>query len=197
MPAVWRFANSDDWDDSVVAQLPLLIRPAGTHGGIDLELVRTAAELAQRRAAQTGPVYVSQFVDFRSADSCFRKYRMIFIDRKPYPYHLAIGSEWMVHYYRVGMESCPWKIEEEKAFLEDPEAAIGPAGMRAIESIAARLDLDYAGVDFSVLADKRLLIFEANASMLVHPEELSGPLKHKNSYVFRIQDAFEADAATG
>jgi Flp pilus assembly protein TadD len=191
VPAVWRFAHSADWDESVVAQLPLLVRPAGSHGGTGLELVRTAAELAQRRAAQTGPVYVSRFVDFRSADSCFRKYRMIFIDRNPYPYHLAIAPEWMVHYYTAGMESSPWKVEEEKAFLENPEAALGPAGIQAIKSIGARLDLDYAGIDFSVMADKRLLVFEANASMLVHPEDLSGPLKHKNRYVFQIQHAFE------
>src|SRR5208282_3727701 len=99
VPAVWRFADSTDWDEAIVDQLPLLIRPVHTQGGIGLVLARTATELAQCRAMQTGPVYVSHFIDFRSADSWFRKYRMIFIDRKPYPYHLAISQNWMVHYY--------------------------------------------------------------------------------------------------
>ena len=190
VPAVWRFANRSDWDESIVDQLPLLIRPVTSHGGVDLELVTTADELAQRRAAQRGPVYVCRFVDFRSADSWYRKYRIIFVDRKPYPYHLAIAQKWMVHYYTAEMESCPWKLEEETRFLQDPEAVLGPVGMAAIQTIGERMDLEYSGIDFSLMADKRMLVFEANPTMLVHPETIGGPLEHKNRYVFRIQDHF-------
>jgi hypothetical protein len=191
VPAVWRFANSIDWDESVVDHLPLLIRPVTSHGGVDLELVTTADGLARRRAAQRGPVYVCRFIDFRSADSWYRKYRIIFVDRKPYPYHLAIAQKWMVHYYTAEMESCPWKLDEETRFLQEPEAVLGPVGMQAIQTIGQRMDLEYSGVDFSLMADKRILVFEANPTMLVHPENIAGPLDHKNRYVFRIQDHFE------
>ncbi len=191
VPAVWRFANRTDWDESVVDQLPLLIRPVESHGGAGLELARTPAELARCRASQSGPVFVCRFVDFASADSWFRKYRMIFVDRLPYPYHLAISPNWLVHYATAAMESNPWKLAEEKVFLQDPEAALGPAGMRAIEAIAARIDLDYSGIDFSVMEDKRILVFEANPMMLVHPETIGGPLEHKNRCVFKIQAQFE------
>ena len=191
IPPVWRFANSTDWDGAIVDQLPLLIRPVHTQGGVGLVLARTASELAQSRATQSGPVYVSRFIDFRSSDFWFRKYRMIFIDRKPHPYHLAISQNWMVHYYTAEMESCPWKLEEEKVFLQHPEVVLGPLGMQAIQSIGASMDLDYAGIDFSIMPDGRILVFEANTSMLVHPENASGPLAHKNVYVRRILDAFE------
>ena len=191
VPAVWRFATGSDWDEALVEQLPLLIRPVHTQGGIGLVLATTPTELAQGRAEQSGPVYVSRYIDFRSADSWFRKYRMIFIDRKPYPYHLAISQNWMVHYYTAEMESCPWKLEEEKEFLQHPETVLGSAGMQAIRAIGARLDLDYAGIDFSIMPDGRILVFEANPTMLVHPENISGPLAHKNIYVHRILDAFE------
>lgn len=191
VPAVWRFASSALWDESVVEQLPLLIRPVDSHGGAGLELTRTAAELARCRAAQRGPVYVSRFVDFHSADSFFRKYRIIFIDRKPYPYHLAIAPNWLVHYFTAGMEPHAWKLDEEKAFLRDPESALGSAGMRAMHAIGARMDLEYSGIDFSLTPDKRILVFEANPTMIVHPEPIGGPLEHKNEYVFRIQADFE------
>jgi len=134
---------------------------------------------------------VSRFVDFRSSDSWFRKYRMVFIDRKPYPCHLAISKNWMVHYASAEMESFRWKLDEERRFLKDPESFFGAACMSSLESIGKAIDLDYAGIDFSILRDGRILVFEANPTMLVHPENISGPLDHKNEYVYRIQERFE------
>ncbi|MDE2004198.1 MAG: hypothetical protein KGJ25_11760, partial [Betaproteobacteria bacterium] len=192
VPPVWRFANRADWDESVVECLPLLILPVDSHGGAGLKLARTVNELAQYRASQSSPIYVCPFIDFRSADSWFRKYRIIFIDREPYPCHLAISQNWMVHYYTADMESHPWKLEEEKAFLRDPEVVLGAANMEALRSIGARMDLEYSGIDFSIMQDKRILVFEANPTMLVHPEGIGGPVEHKNEYVFRIQSHFEA-----
>jgi hypothetical protein len=58
------------------------------------------------------------------------------------------------------------------------------------------MELDYAGVDFSLLPDGRVLLFEANATMLVHPEAKDGPLAHKNPAIERILAAFQALLAT-
>jgi hypothetical protein len=90
------------------------------------------------------------------------------------------------------MQDHAWKLEEERRFLADPASVLGERGMAAIESIGKRLDLDYGGVDFSILPDGRVLVFEANATMLVHPEKEAGPLGFKNPFVQRILDAFEA-----
>ena len=65
------------------------------------------------------------------------------------------------------------------------------SNLPALEAIAQRLDLDYAGVDFSVLLEQQLLIFETNATMLVHPETQEEALKFKNRYVQDILDAFD------
>ena len=98
----------------------------------------------------------------------------------------------MVHYYTADMGDHAWKLEEEKRFLQDPQAALGAAAMQTLREIGERLDLDYAGIDFSLLPDGRVLVFEANSTMLVHPEKADGPYAHKNAYVRRILDAFEA-----
>ena len=45
---------------------------------------------------------------------------------------------------------------------------------------------------FTLLDDGRVLVFEANATMLVHRERADGEFAHKNAYVQRIGEAFEA-----
>jgi len=135
--------------------------------------------------------YVTAFHDYRSADGFFRKYRMIFVDRKPHAYHLAIGGHWMVHHQSTDMAGDPTRIAEELAFLRDPQAAIGPRAMAAIRAIGQRLDLDYGGIDFSVTAGGQVLLFEANATMLTHLEPADGPFAAKNAYIAPILRAFQ------
>ncbi len=189
---VRRYADAQDWDKDLDARLPLLLRPIHTQGGEGLERMTTPEDVRRQRERQQGPVYVFPFIDYRSCDGYWRKYRVIFIDRQPYPYHLGISRDWMVHYYTADMGDHAWKLEEEKRFLQDPRAVLGAAAMQTLREIGARLDLDYAGIDFSLLPDGRMLVFEANTTMLVHPEKADGPYTHKNAYVQRIFAAFEA-----
>ncbi|MFM0205652.1 hypothetical protein PQR53_38235 [Paraburkholderia fungorum] len=170
---------------------PVLARPAATHGGDGLMLCESLAALEAWRSAQTGLAYLTAFRDYRSVDGFYRKYRIIFVDREPHPYHLAISPHWMVHYYSADMEPHPWKLDEERCFLDDPHAALGERVMRAVAAIGKRLDLDYGGIDFTVLPGGQVLVFEANATMLAHFERETGELAHKNPYVQRIVDAFE------
>ena len=172
------------------ALLPALVRPIGAHGGAGVQRVGTEAALAAA-LAQAGPAYVTNFVDSRGTDGFYRKYRAIFIDRVPYAYHLAIGRAWLVHYWTAGMDQDPTRRAEEARFLHDPAAVLGAAGMAALAAIGARLDLDFAGIDFALLPDGRLLVFEANATMLVHPED-DPRFAYRNQAVARILAAFEA-----
>jgi glutathione synthase/RimK-type ligase-like ATP-grasp enzyme len=120
---------------------------------------------------------------------------MIFVDRVAYPYHLAISPDWMVHHGTAGMAADVARKAEELAFLEHPEAVIGARALAAVRAIGGRLDLDFAGLDFALTPDGRVLVFEANATMLVHPEAPDGPFAHKNPFVRRILDAFAATIA--
>jgi hypothetical protein len=172
------------------AQYPLILRPAGSHGGAAAALARDRRAVENSALGECDVVYATAYHDYRSADGHFRKYRMIFVDRKPYPYHLAISQQWLVHYFSAEMQTETWKPEEERRFLESPAQALGLPAMQALEAIGRRLDLDYAGADFSVLADGSVLVFEANPTMLVHPERENGPFAHKNRYVAAIVDAF-------
>lgn len=168
--------------------LPALYRPLASHGGKGV--VRCDDVAALLAAAAAGPGYLTRYVDYRSADGYFRKYRMVCVDRRPYPYHLAVSRHWLVHYFSADMAGDPQRIDEERRFLADPGAALGVRAQAALAAVAQRLDLDYGGIDFGLLADGRVLVFEANATMLIHRERADGPLAHKNASVDTIVDAF-------
>ncbi|CAN7417685.1 hypothetical protein LJR029_006983 [Caballeronia sp. LjRoot29] len=172
---------------------PLLARPVAAHGGDGLILCDTIETLEARLStqAQAGAQYLTAFRDCQSADDFYRKYRVIYVDRRPLPYHLVISPHWIAHYFSADMESHAWKLDEERRFLQDPRATLGERAMNAIEAIGQRLDLDYGGIDFTLLPDGQVFVFEANATMLAHYERDSGVLAHKNPHVQHIIDAFE------
>ena len=76
-------------------------------------------------------------------------------------------------------------------FLDDPATVLGAAAMQALRAIGQRMNLDFCGIDFSLLEDGRILLFEANATMLVHLEQFHAALQFRNPYVQRILDAFD------
>ncbi|MBV8660452.1 MAG: tetratricopeptide repeat protein [Burkholderiales bacterium] len=170
---------------------PLLVRPSGSHGGMYLDKVDDIAALEALVTLHADAYYVSRFHDYRSSDGYYRKYRIVFVNGQPYPYHLAISEHWLVHYETAGMQGMAWKQAEERRFLEDPTQALGEIAMQAINAIGQAMSLEYCGVDFSLLPDGRVLVFEANATMLVHPEPDDSELAYKNPYVRRILEAFE------
>jgi hypothetical protein len=165
-----------------------LVRPIGSHGGKGLCLVRPGEPLEPLTPARA--YYLTEFVDFAAPDGLYRKHRVVFVDGRALPYHLAISPSWMVHYESSGMDKRPDLLAEEMRFLEDPAAALGARAWAAVNGIGAAMGLGYAGVDFSLLPDGRVLLFEANATMLVHPEAPDGPLARKNPIIQRIFDAF-------
>lgn len=191
VPRIRRIARADMTAFATTgeqSERSLLVRPVGSHGGDDLMRIEDRAELvpyAERVPADE--YYVSDFCDYRGADGFFRKYRLIFVDRQVFPYHLAITRHWLAHYWRAEMADTMKR--EEEAFLADFRQAFRGAAADAVGEAARRLDLDYAGMDCTLLPDGRVLVFEANAAMLVHLRELREQFAYKHAHVPRIIDA--------
>ena len=55
--------------------------------------------------------------------------------------------------------------DEEASYLADAAAYLGSAAIRALERIAASMQLDYGGIDFGIAPDGRVIVFEANGAM--------------------------------
>jgi hypothetical protein len=94
------------------------------------------------------------------------------IDGELYPLHLAISRNWKIHYFSADMADNRENRVEDAQFLADMPGVLGPKAMAALQSIQAALGLDYAGVDFGLNRNGDVLLFEANATMIVlQPDE--------------------------
>jgi tetratricopeptide (TPR) repeat protein len=171
--------------------LPVLARPAGTHGGDDFKKIESLDELARFLAQRReDDHYVIEYVDYASSDGHFRKYRFIFVGEEILPYHLAIGNDWKVHHVSTDMASQPWMQQEEAAFLAYPAAIFNAAHYQALRVVRERFGLDYFGIDCGLDPAGNLIVFEVNASMLVHDDNAEFP--YKDPFVHVIKTAFDA-----
>jgi tetratricopeptide (TPR) repeat protein len=147
---------------------PILVRAPGFHAGKNFEKVQRAEDLAAAVAALPGEeTIVIAFVDTRGGDGKVRKYRVIFVGGAMYPLHLAIASQWKVHYFSADMAENAANREEEEIFLADTSAALGTKAMEALERVRETLGLDFGGIDFALAPDGGIVVFEANATMVV------------------------------
>jgi len=167
----------------------ILVRPAGTHGGDDFEKIEDKELESLLAHTPDSDRYLIEYLDYRSTDGYFRKYRFIFVDQQILPYHLAIAADWKVHHDNTDMGDHPWMQQEEETFLRDPGAVFNAGHDRVLREIQQRIGLDYFGIDCALDRSGNLVVFEVNASMLVHDHNEEFP--YKAPYVLRIKTAFD------
>ena len=155
---------------------PLLLRSPGFHTGQHFVLVEHRAALEAAVASLPGnALFAIEYLDARGHDGMARKYRVMFIGGEIYPWHLAISPDWKVHYYTADMETNAGFRAEEQRFLEDMSAVLGARAMAALSALNQRMGLNFAGADFALSEDGSVLLFEANATMVINaPPE--GPI---------------------
>jgi len=172
---------------------PFIIRPLDSHAGNDLAKIDDADALDRYLAAtvHTEAFYLSAFVDYRNADGYYRKYRIAFVDGTPYPVHLAISPRWMIHYYNAEMADNAWMRDEEHTFMRDMNSVFSGALADGLGDIARAMPLDYFGIDCSIAADGRVLLFEASTAMIVHLRDPVDLYPYKAQYVPRVIHALE------
>jgi tetratricopeptide (TPR) repeat protein len=124
---------------SLDVSFPLIVRVAGTHGSDEMEQLSDVRNLeAFVRDRPESEFHVFEFIDYRSADGLFRKYRFIFVGDEILPYHLAISSQWKVHHASTDMANQAWMQAEEKKFLQHPETVFSPEAFGALRAIQSK-----------------------------------------------------------
>ncbi len=173
-------------------EFPLLIRTPGYHTGLHFLRIEAIEQLPAALAELPGEdLTVLSYLDARGSDGKARKYRVMMIDGKLYPLHVAISSHWKIHYFTAEMAENPDHRAEDAAFLENMPDVLGSRAMAALAEIQSRLGLDYAGIDFGLSADGEILLFEANATMVVNPPERDPKWAYRRPAVERIFDAMQ------
>jgi hypothetical protein len=172
---------------------PLIVRPVGSHAGKGLKRVEDGAALAAYLdEAQPEMAYISRFIDYAGADGRYRKYRIAFIGGRPFLAHMAIGDHWMVHYLNAGMAESQAKRDEEDAVMAAFDRDFAARHAAAFEQMSARLGLDYYAIDCAETPDGRLLLFEADISMIVHALDPVSLYPYKRPQMMRLFKAFAA-----
>ena len=155
--------------------------------------VERAGDLAASIADLPGDELLAiQLLDARGSDGLFRKYRVMMIGGALWPLHLALSPDWKVHYFSAAMaENADARLEEAR-FLADMPGVLGANAMAALGAIAERLGLDYGGVDFGLSADGEVLLFEANAGMVIQPPAPEPIWDYRRAPIGRALEAVRA-----
>lgn len=171
-------------------RFPLLVRTPGFQTGRHFVLVESADGLAGAVAGLPGrQLMVIEFLNARGSDGMLRKYRVMMIDGRLYPLHLAISGHWKVHYFTADMAESAGHRAEDAAFLGDMPRVLGAGVMETLAQIQSVLGLDYGGIDFGLSAAGEILFFEANATMVVNLPEPGQRWAYRRPAVERILQA--------
>jgi hypothetical protein len=172
---------------------PIIIRPRGSHAGTGLAKIDDSGAL-DRYLAERPEVefFVSRFVDYADGDGLFRKYRVVFVDGRPYACHMAIADRWDIWYLNAGMAFSDEKRAEEASFMRGFDEIFAVRHRHALAAMADRVGLDYFTVDCAVNKNGELLIFEADNTAVVHNMDSPELFPYKSRQMNKIFDAFAA-----
>ena len=202
-PKTLRLSRRDVTTESIVKTIsdnglsfPLIIRRVGTQSAVSTQKLKGAEDIADYLDSTEGDeFYIIQFIDCRFKQKYYRKLRLFCIDAKLYPVVCHIDKMWNVHggNRKTLMKQNEWMQNEEKQFLEDFTSYIGKPNRDRIESLHSLVDLDFYGIDFTIMDDGGILIYELNAAMR-HSFVHTKALPYLTPYLRKISNAFEAMA---
>jgi glutathione synthase/RimK-type ligase-like ATP-grasp enzyme len=148
---------------------PYFVRVAGGHHGRNMVRLDSPGDMSSLHALPFDgrDYYLSQFVDYRAEDGLYHKLRIIVIDGEPLLRHALYHDNWLVHASARAFMKQRESWQEDIARFDRLSAEELPKLRSLIDEITKRLELEYYGIDCSLLPDGRLLVFEANANMNV------------------------------
>jgi hypothetical protein len=180
-------------DVAAELEFPIIIRPRGSHAGVGLARIDDGAMVERYLADRPEQeFFVARFVDYAESDGLFRKYRIVFVDGRPYACHMAIADRWDIWYLNAGMAFSAEKRLKEESFMRDFDGDFAVRHQAALAAIAERVGLDYFTVDCAENKKRELLIFEADNTAVVHNMDTPEVFPYKPPQMRRIFEAFAA-----
>ncbi|HEX8469374.1 MAG TPA: hypothetical protein VF620_16380 [Allosphingosinicella sp.] len=177
--------------DTGAISFPAIIRVAGTHSGEVLGVCRSLEE-AEAVVPKNQHCIATEFVDYRSHDGIFRKYRVFVIGQELIFRHIAFSDQWNVHAGDRGrfIQAHPSAVAEWRRWSEQGLAALPSGVIGSLQAIRARIGLDFFGIDFGINEAGELVLFEANATMSFFPFPTEPEYAFASACLPAAQDAF-------
>jgi hypothetical protein len=180
-------------DIAAELRLPIIIRPRGSHAGVGLAKLDDTAAIARYLAERSEQeFFVSRFVDYASEDGQFRKYRLAFVDGRPYAGHMAIADRWDIWYLNAGMTESLAKRLEEETFMRTFDTGFARRHHSVLTAMAQRIGLEYFTIDCAENKNGELLVFEADNTAVVHNMDSPEMFPYKPPQMRAIFAAFAA-----
>ena len=151
------------------SRFPVIARPVNSHAGHGLCKLDDCDQVAEYlETHDCDEFFVAPFIDYRSSDGRFRKYRIAMIDGQPFAAHMAISHHWMVHYLNADMLNNARNRDSEAEFMSNFDSDFGVRHRRSLAEIDRRIGLDYYSIDCAETIDGQLLVFELDNGAVVH-----------------------------
>ena len=168
-------------------ELPLIIRNDWVHGGKEIHLIETMKQLNNTSLNKiTRPIAI-EFINTRSKDGLYRKYRYTLAGEKGFPQSIHMRKHWEVR--GKNTEFSDALVNEEKKYLHnfDPNHDQLLAACKALK-------LDFVAFDYSYDPEGKLVVWEANPYPFLH---VPGTKKIRRAYrrpaVNRLMDSHPCD----
>ena len=186
VPRVVRFINDAGNRKAAIRLIrnavgfPVIIRNPFMQMGRDAAKLDTPRQLEKYLNQIPGQeLYGIEYVHNPAAENIYRKIRAAVIGEDIFISHVHFGQQWNVHREkdeekRAALSLDPATVEHADKIISDPLGTLGKPGMAALKEIRKKISLEFFGIDFDIMADGRLLFFEANAAMNLSMVERKG-----------------------
>jgi phosphoserine aminotransferase len=169
---------------------PVILRPVGSQAGLDLCKMESAEDISRYLSGVQGcEFFMAPFVDYSDAQGQFRKIRIALIDGESFVCHMAVSSNWMIHYVNAGMYEEDWKRREEASFMNGFQDFV-QRHKAALTAISQRMKLEYLVMDCAETRNGDLLLFEIDHGGVVHAMDVESIFPYKNEHINKAQQAF-------
>ena len=171
---------------------PIIVRPVGSQAGLHLQKAEKSEDVgAYLCNIPDTEFFIAPFIDYSDAQGQFRKIRLALIDGEPFVCHMAVSSNWMIHYVNAGMYEEDWKRREEAKFMNDFQDFV-QKHKAALAAISQRMKLEYLVMDCAQTRAGELLMFEIDHGGVVHAMDVESVFPYKNVHINKAQQAFRA-----
>jgi phosphoserine aminotransferase len=169
---------------------PVILRPIGSQAGLNLQKIDGPEDVdAYLREVPGAEFFIAPFIDYSDAQGQFRKIRLALIDGEPYVCHMAVSSNWMIHYVNAGMYEEDWKRREEAKFMNEFQEFV-QKHKTALAAVCQRMKLEYLVMDCAQTRAGDLLMFEIDHGGVVHAMDVESIFPYKNEHINKAQQAF-------
>lgn len=170
---------------------PVIVRPVNSHAGHGLSKLEDCEQATEYlRVHDSEEFFAAPFIDYRSEDGMYRKYRIAVVDGKPFAAHMAISEHWMVHYLNADMLQSQRNRNSEAAFMSNFDLEFAAKHRAALQEMDHRIGLDYYSIDCAETPDEKLLVFELDSGAVVHSMDSVELFPYKVSQMQLVFEAF-------